>query len=264
LRDIYFVDEKTGWLLCERSIYELKTNDEPRTYLMRTTDGGATWTRVNVIGADVDVRLVGTIFINRGQKAWAFGEAGALYFTQDGGANWERQRLPTRKLLLGGQFIDATRGWLVGAGATILQTLDGGTTWRTGDVLFEQTDVRLTAVSFPDAHHGWAVGTEGHVLATNDGGHIWRAQNSNVVVDLSDVKFLNAREGWAVGAEGTIIHTTDGGVTWMREASDTDRPLERLYFINREHGWAVGYGGAIVNYTSRPASPPKLKTDTMR
>ncbi|HYJ46674.1 MAG TPA: hypothetical protein VEV81_08670, partial [Pyrinomonadaceae bacterium] len=40
LQDVYFADAKQGWLVCERSIYDLKTNDEPRTYLMRTTDGG--------------------------------------------------------------------------------------------------------------------------------------------------------------------------------------------------------------------------------
>ena len=50
LRDIYFADAATGWLVCERNIYRLKTVDEPRTYLMKTGDGGRTWQQVNVIG----------------------------------------------------------------------------------------------------------------------------------------------------------------------------------------------------------------------
>ncbi|HEV2836063.1 MAG TPA: YCF48-related protein, partial [Pyrinomonadaceae bacterium] len=40
VRDIFFVDEQNGWLVCEVNIYQLKTNDDPRAYLMKTTDGG--------------------------------------------------------------------------------------------------------------------------------------------------------------------------------------------------------------------------------
>src|SRR6266576_347896 len=85
LRDIHFFDSQTGWLVCETNVYELRTNDQPRTYLMTTDDG----------------------------------------------EKWKRLPLPTRHLLLGGALFDNDRGWLVGAGATILQTSDGGETWHT-------------------------------------------------------------------------------------------------------------------------------------
>ena len=133
LRDVYFTDPATGWLVCERSIYLLKTNDEPRSYLLKTIDGGATWKRIQAAGTDVDARLVRLIFAGE-SRAWVFGEMGALYTTTDGGATWARQRTPTRNLLLGGSFLDAQQGWLVGAGATIIETSDGGTTWRNGQI----------------------------------------------------------------------------------------------------------------------------------
>jgi photosystem II stability/assembly factor-like uncharacterized protein len=259
LRDIYFADERTGWLVCERSIYLLKTNDEPRTYLMKTTDGGSTWERVNVIGSNVDARLVRALFTVKG-RAWAFGEAGVLYTTRDGGASWTQQRVPTRHLLLGGDFITAERGWLVGAGATILQTADGGETWRMSDI--NVAGVRFTAVSFVEPRIGWAVGTGGHVFATLDGGRTWHAQESGVSADLLDVKFLDASEGWAVGTEGTVIHTTDSGLHWQAVPSGTMHPLERLCFVSRERGWAVGFGGTIISYapaTSAPKKAPELK-----
>lgn len=245
LRDVYFSDPQNGWLVCERSIYKLKTRDEPRTYLMNSTDGGATWKRVNVSGADVDARLVRAIFTNQG-RAWAFGEAGALYATRDGGASWSRQRVPTRHLLLGGAFVDAEQGWLVGAGATILQTNDGGQTWRANDL--GVSGARLNAAFFVDKKRGWAVGAEGRVFATTSGGQTWRAQESNVRADLFDVKFLDAAEGWAAGSEGTLIHTIDGGAHWNTEQSGTTHPLERLFFAGRKRGWAVGFGGTIIAY----------------
>jgi photosystem II stability/assembly factor-like uncharacterized protein len=257
LRDVYFSDEQNGWLVCERSIYDLKTNDEPRTFLLRTMDGGASWKKVNVIGKDVDARLVRALFTDEG-RGWAFGEAGVLYTTRDGGATWERQRVPTRHLLLGGWFLNAEQGWLVGAGATILQTADGGETWHTGalvgltpvsDNSADAHPVRFTATSFVDKRKGWAVGAEGRVFVTRDGGRTWAAQVSTVDSDLSDVKFLDEFEGWAAGAGGTLIHTTDGGAHWKVEPSGTTHPLERLYFIGRTHGWAVGFGGTILTYS---------------
>jgi len=266
LRDVYFSDEQNGWLVCERSIYDLKTNDEPRTYLLRTTDGGATWKKVNVIGKDVDARLVRALF-TQGGRGWAFGEAGALYTTRDGGSSWERQKVPTRHLLLGGWFLDDEQGWLVGAGATLLQTSDGGETWHMGALVGftpvssnnagEAERVRFTAASFVNRRRGWAVGAGGRVFATRDGGRTWAAQVSNVASDLFDVKFLDEFEGWAVGAQGTLIHTMDGGAHWVIQPSGTTHALERICFVGRTRGWLVGFGGTILSYTPDAATPQR-------
>ncbi len=259
LRDVYFSDELQGWLVCERAIFQLTSNDDPRTYLMSTMDGGATWKRVNVKGFDVNARLVRALF-DGGGRGWAFGEGGALYTTRDGGETWAPQRVPTRHLLLGGSFLDSERGWLVGAGATVLQTADGGETWRAGRVL-DEARVRFTAVSFVDGRRGWAVGAEGRIFVTTDGGRTWRAQVSNVPADLLDVKFVNASEGWACGTEGTLLHTRDGGAHWTTESSGTTHPLERLYFDGNARGWAVGFGGTIIHYNANtPARKPELRS----
>ena len=65
LRDIYFTDDQNGWLVCEKNIYDLKEKDEPRTYLMQTTDGGENWKRINIRGIDVDIRLVACRVLTR-------------------------------------------------------------------------------------------------------------------------------------------------------------------------------------------------------
>ena len=274
LRDLFFVDGLTGWVVCERDIFKLKTKEEQRSYLMKTEDGGRSWRRVAVAGADVDARLVGVRFAGR-EHGWAFGEMGALYATSDGGRSWARQVVPTRRLLLGASFLDARQGWLVGAGATALYTTDGGATWRDGAVAGRPAPPapaadgqggaptrtaatrpaprgapgpRVNAVSFVDARRGWAVGAGGLVLATLDGGRTWQARESGVAADLHDVKFFDEREGWAVGGEGAILHTTDGGATWRAEPPITPHTLERLFFAGRTRGWAVGFGGTIIAF----------------
>ncbi|HEV2826648.1 MAG TPA: YCF48-related protein, partial [Pyrinomonadaceae bacterium] len=170
------------------------------------------------------------------------------------GVTWTRLQSPTRHLLLGGTFIDDDRGWLVGAGATIIQTSDGGETWVVSRLdEAKRTAIRFGATSFVDNRLGWAVGSGGSVYHTQNGGRTWQRQASGITADLSDVKFLDASEGWAVGAEGTIIHTIDGGRRWTSERSDTEHPLERIFFANRTHGWAVGFGGTVVALTRTEA-----------
>jgi photosystem II stability/assembly factor-like uncharacterized protein len=256
LRDIYFVDNNNGWLVCEVNFYELKTKDQPRAYLMHTTDGGEKWEQVNIKGVDVDSRLVRAVF-SQGGRGWAFGEAGAIFTTRDNGATWTRLPSPTRHLLLGGIFIDEDRGWLVGAGATIIQTSDGGDTWYQSRLpQSTQPPIRFASASFVDNRLGWAVGSGGVVYRTINGGRTWQPQVSGVAVDLYDVKFLDAVEGWAVGAEGTIIYTNDSGLHWVTQQSGTEHPLERIFFADRTHGWAVGFGGTVLTYVRSQA--PRL------
>ena len=248
VRDIFFLDEQNGWLVCEANQYELKSSLDARAYLMKTTDGGENWQRVELKGFDVDSVLVRVVF-SRGGRGWAFGEQGAIYTTHDSGETWTRLQSPTRHLLLGGVFVDDDRGWIVGAGATIIQTSDGGETWYQSRLPQVEKSVRFTSASFVDNRTGWVVGSGGSVYQTTNGGRTWQKQESGVYVDLFDVKFLDAREGWAVGAEGTIIHTSDGGSHWTSERSETQHPLERIFFTDKTRGWAVGFGGTVVAYS---------------
>ena len=247
VRDVFFLDQQNGWLACEVNAYALKTNEDPRAYLMKTTDGGENWNRLEVKDFEFDAIIVRVVF-NRGGRGWAFGEAGAIYTTHDSGATWSRLQSPTRHLLLGGIFVDDDRGWLVGAGATIIQTSDGGDTWYKSRLPQVDQTVRFTAAAFVDNRLGWAVGSGGSVYQTNNGGRTWERQESGVDADLLDVKFLDGKEGWAVGAEGTIIHTVDAGLHWTSERSETQHPLERVFFTDKTRGWAVGFGGTVVSF----------------
>lgn len=269
LRDIFFQDAQTGWLVCERSMFMPMEKEESVSYLLKTTDGGASWSRVEVTrGADVDVKLAGLRFADR-EHGWVYGELGALFTTEDGGGSWTRQRVPTRHLLLGGSFLDARTGWLSGGGLTVLKTSDGGATWRAGTIFLppvvkedskyvprepagqgesEQRPVggrRLNAVWFTTRERGWAVGGEGLILATGDGGRTWRPQDSGVAADLYDVRFFDESEGWAVGRDGVMLHTADGGRTWAETKRVTTHSFERLFTIGRR-AWAVGFGGTVV------------------
>jgi len=254
--DVYFADEKVGWLIVERDVLKLQTNNEPRSYLLKTEDGGLTWQRIFLGDADANVRLLRAVFADS-ERGWVFGETGVVFATRDGGRHWARQALPTKHLLLGGAFMDQSRLWLVGAGATIVQTNDGGMSWQNRFVR-DAANARFTAASFAGGNLGWAVGGAGRIFTSADGGRTWYAQRSNVDADLFDVQFVDMAEGWAAGSEGVLLHTTDGGVHWSVESSGTSHNLQRLFLVDRDHGWAVGFGGTILKYGQ--SSAPKLKS----
>ena len=115
IRDIHFASDRIGWLVCERDAFKVQTNDEPRSYLLKTGDGGSSWHTVSFKDSEINARLVRAVFADA-QRGWVFGETGVVFATRDGGASWTRQALPTKHLLLGGAFVDQAHGWLVGAG----------------------------------------------------------------------------------------------------------------------------------------------------
>lgn len=255
IRDVYFADEQNGLIVCERNIYDLKTNADARAYLMKTSDGGEHWKRANMRGVDPDARILRAIFMGAG-RGWAFGEAGAVFTTHDMGTTWTRLQAPTRYLLLGGDFINEDNGWLVGAGGTILQTSDGGESWQ--HTRLATTGVRFNSTSFVEKRLGWAVGSGGAIYRTLNGGRSWLPQKSGVETDLFDVKFLDAAEGWVVGAQGVVLHSMDGGTHWAIERSETEHNLERIFLADPAHGWAVGFGGTIIalgNSDNRSLAP---------
>lgn len=247
IRDVYFANQNVGWILCERDPLKLTSNSEPRSYLLKTEDGGSSW---RVIFFNSESALLRAVFVNT-QYGWVFGESGVVFATRDAGAHWIRQASSTKHLLLGGTFFDYNHLWLVGSGATILQTSDGGLSWRTAMVPGDAS-MRFTSASFVGSFFGWAVGNSGRVFRTSNGGRSWLLQKTNVDADLLDVKFIGS-EGWAVGRQGTMVHTKDAGGHWVVEATGTSHDLQRVFFVDQSHGWAVGFGGTILKYGERTA-----------
>jgi photosystem II stability/assembly factor-like uncharacterized protein len=78
VRDIFFIDENNGWLVCRGQCLSAQDVNEPRAYLMKTTDGGENWKRIEIKGFDIDAILVRAVF-NRKGRGWTFGEGGSIY-----------------------------------------------------------------------------------------------------------------------------------------------------------------------------------------
>ncbi|UCG50498.1 MAG: hypothetical protein JSW58_09805 [Candidatus Latescibacterota bacterium] len=89
----------------------------------RTTDGGATWTTIDV-GAPGWLGCVCFVNANIG---WVAGWGGVVFKTIDGGATWTPQADGTERTIPDIFFIDSNFGWFVAnSPGTICATVDGG------------------------------------------------------------------------------------------------------------------------------------------
>lgn len=243
IEQIHFADENTGWLLCRRN--QFNRGADASSYLMKTTDGGATWERKD-FGADVGRERIARIFSAKNGSLIAVGESGVLLALQEDGKTWKRTASPVRYLLLDGAFADDFHAAIAGAGATLLFSEDAGATWNKA-MVYGDARTKFNRVFFVNKNAGWTVGGGGAIYQTVNGGKSWRPQISNVSFDLTDVFFLDTANGWAVGDGGTILHTTTGGNVWTQVASDMKHKIERVFFVAGK-GFAVGSGGAILSF----------------
>ena len=139
--------------------------------MVRTEDGGATWTR-QAFGTSRSLLAVSLLDASN----WNVVGNGTIVRTYDGGQTWTEQR--GCYFLAAASFPDANTGTAVGtdcrpSGQVILRTEDGGQTWIPQS---SGTTSNLWGVSFVDANIGTAVGEWGRILRTEDGGNSWVVQ----------------------------------------------------------------------------------------
>ncbi len=238
---VSFTDANNGWAVGDGGT------------ILRTTNGGATWTQ-QTSGTGWGLNSVSFTDANNG-CAVGGGYGGTILRTINGGTTWIQQTsgMSDWFSLNGVSFTDANNGCAVGDGGTILQTTDGGATWTQQS---SGTDNLLYSVSFTDANNGCAVGECGIILRTTDGGTTWTQQTSGTNNYLYSVSFLDANNGYAVGGYcygGIILRTTNGGTTWTQQTSGMNYwlSLYSVSFTDANNGCAVGdgYGGTILRTT---------------
>lgn len=158
-------------------------------------------------------------------------------------------------------FPDDKNGWLVESFGNVLQSKDGGQTWR-NVIHFE--DSRLASVYFVSRSQGWIVGNvvgrdqnRSCAIWTTDNAADWRLLSTIQdfrYCELQDVAFIDADNGWAVGeiegregrgTEAAIFVTDDGGKHWHLQFSSSQAVLFSRIKIKDGIGWVVG-GGLIL------------------
>jgi photosystem II stability/assembly factor-like uncharacterized protein len=236
----------------------------PRSVLIATSDGGATWRRLEARSGELatslyvkdedDFWLIGLQFDDPLELLLAplVGAPVRLRHTVDGGATWTTMIVdstsPPMALAGSGDALCA-----VGMGA--FTSADGGLTWQPRSGGDSYLFVAAQAVSATDV---WAVDEAGALLHSADGAR-WVEQDAPARWDqsLRGVSFSDAQHGWVVGAGGTagdaplILRTLDGGGTWHEQTPPLPAALAGVDFVDAKHGWVFAGNGPSSNMLAR-------------
>ena len=121
---------------------------------------------------------------------------------------------------------DALRGVVVGDGALVWLTHDGGATWHAATTIPPR--LRTAAIDFRAAavrgDKIWIAGAPGAlILYSPDFGRTWQTLTTGQSLPLNRLCFVDDVHGWAVGALGVILATVDGGRTWHKQRAGGER-----------------------------------------
>jgi photosystem II stability/assembly factor-like uncharacterized protein len=225
--------------------------NQGRYAILRTTDGGASWTEHPSGISDVLKRICepspGHLLI--AGTRWGVPRRALLLDSSDAGVTWSERTVLCARNVRDMTFTDAMHGWILASdppppnhptdyGTVVLHTEDGGTTWGSVD-LGKVSLEGLNAIAFPDDQNGYLLGDR--QLTTSDGGLTWTDTGAAIPmsaegadIPLSTVRSAVLRSGelWAVGADELILST-------VNTTADTAPPLTSDDGDRRWHHSAV-------------------------
>jgi len=241
--------------------------------VLRSTDGGATWTSIVVPGAAADSLQFRDVYAVDAMTAYLLaagpGPRSRIYKTADGGRSWELQFTnPDSSAFYDCfDFWDARRGVAlsdgVGGHLLIRRTADGGAHWdlpvvdslplaQKGEGGFAASGTCVVTLAGRFAWIGTGAADTARVLRSEDGGRTWRATATPIAAGdfagIATVVFRDTLHGLVLGGElgspaefsDNVAVTGDGGRTW--------RLAGRPGFSGAVYGAAVvpGRAGSVV------------------
>jgi photosystem II stability/assembly factor-like uncharacterized protein len=243
INEIYFRNDDNGYLVAGKKMF--LTDDRGRSWreirIYKPTDfKNLTPEFLSVRFADKRRGLIVGSLHNKEEEV----VDSLVMRTDNGGETWSRILVQSKFELYHLDFVDSSRGWIVGDKGLILVTYDGGLNWEAQK---SGTDKALFSVDFRDSTEGYAVGEKGTILRTESGGKTWETVKTNFPNTFLRVDFADDKNGWIVGYGGTILRSSDKGRTWIKQDSGTKENIYGL-FMTKKYGWAVGSKGLIIQY----------------
>lgn len=217
--------------------------------IMRTTDGGSTWSDVR---GSTGSKLSRVRF-HSATNGHAVGDGGLLLRTTDAGATWSTVDAGTPQGLFDVWFFNDTHGMVAGQAGLLRATTDGGATWTARATGFANNNVY--SITFATDSIGWICGNAGKIARTLNGGRTWNGQTSPITNrGLQSIAAASPTVVTCVGESGTLLHTRDGGRTWVSKGPWVSVPISSYYLSGVAHldtnrVIVVGWQGLIVTST---------------
>jgi len=220
--------------------------------VLRTTNGGKTWSTFKIPGADSldfrDIHAFGKETAIAMSAGPAELEKGKIYRTDNGGETWSLVYQTTQN----GVFLDGIDFWNKNQGIClgdpingrlfILTTDDGGKSWQElpmenrpeaqpGEASFAASGTSIITAGKDRAYIGTGGGKMARVFRSEDMGRHWQVSETPMPAGTTSgifgLHFWSKKNGIAVGGDykntsdttRNVLLTDDGGITWKFGAS---------------------------------------------
>jgi photosystem II stability/assembly factor-like uncharacterized protein len=250
--DLFMMDAQRGWALESKRFED--TSTWYGTTILRTTNGGSTWTSDPPLGIG---KYYHRILFADSARGWLCGAYGDLLLTTDGGADWVPASVDSGFRffwpMYNIRFYSESLGYVMGGTWDLVgllwKTTDGGHAWSVRQVspepvydLHFQDSLRMVGI-VGDLDYGASI------IRTTDGGEHWSYRFLGILGLPTALSFRTHTEGWApLGFAGAFLYTMDGGETWSTQATPHLTAVYDLVFTDSMTGFAVGDSGMILKY----------------
>jgi photosystem II stability/assembly factor-like uncharacterized protein len=211
--------------------------------LMKTTDGGTTWTSTDIDGAQDQGELTDLEFFDTNNGA-LISQWNGIYVTSDGGDTWT----VASTNYFGGQdlaYADASTLFAVGGEQMIYKSTDGGATWTFSYQGPNGPNPDLwynLGVHFYDADNGIVTSEEGQTFMTSDGGDSWTLSTIPQYGLMNGAWMVDLDHIYVCATPGEVFYTEDGGANWTSETYNFEPSYYKIKFTDNGTGFVCGSG----------------------
>ena len=170
---------------------------------------------------------------------------------------------PTGNQLYSIFFANSLTGYAVGPGATLIKTIDAGTSWTNIGTGYNSIYNFFSSVYFTNGNTGYISGGggglgSGFILKTTNGGSSWVSSNTGSIYSMFGIFFINENTGFAAGSFGHVMKTTNSGASWTTQVI-TSANLGPIFFPSANVGYVSGNDSTIYKTTNGGTSWTKIQ-----
>jgi len=202
LTGIHMHDGQTGWAVGHDEI------------ILRTTDGGATWTRVNY--APENEKPLLDVWFADAQKGLAVGAYGSMLTTSDGGQTWQPRTINETDDFHLNDISAAADGtlYIAAEAGHLYRSTDGGTTWQALPSPYKGSFFGMLPLADGTL---LAYGLRGHLFRSADQGQTWAPIQTDTEETLTSALDLGEGRYVVGGMAGTLLWGQGAGTTVQKQ-----------------------------------------------
>jgi photosystem II stability/assembly factor-like uncharacterized protein len=244
--------------------------------LMRTTDGGNTWSSAAPLAYTNAAAFPNIVAFTDAMTGITMGDPVGNYFeihrTTDGGNTWTRIPQASIAPIVSGEYgltdvytVKGNHIWFGTNKGRVYHSADAGLTWTAASTHYQALAYNISGIAMQDATTGYAFSNGGaaanptdDLAKTTDGGATWTTVSATGIgfTGRGDLEFMEGTQStYFVSGSSQCKISTDGGTTWTATTETAgNTSFGNMTFPTANVGFASSnyYTGPVAIWDSSP------------